>query len=363
MFSREHRQQAAQAMLARYAVPISGGGGRVHPEAEDASRFPLQRDRDRIIHCQAFRRLQGKTQVFVAGAESDHVRTRLTHTMEVAQLSRDMARTLGLNEDLAECLALAHDLGHPPFGHAGEDALDRWMRKRGKRFEHNEQSHRVVTVLEQHSHLWPGLNLRREVLNGLKKHARGSARAPLGIASSFEAQLVNMADELAYCGHDVEDGLRAGLFTLAETQDVPLLREAFAHAKRRGTPLRGAIVDLLVTDLYTATAPRLTRAASPRDAVHALIDIPRVRRNDLAVLRRFLVARMYRHPRVLAATKAGQRLILSLCDALLQEPTEKIMELKALTGGSLVVAVKDYVAGMTDTYVRQQAALLHLASA
>ena len=347
-------------MLAPYAVPIDGRGGRVHPESDDASRFPFQRDRDRIIHCQAFRRLQGKTQVFVAGAESDHVRTRLTHTMEVAQLSRDMARTLCLNEDLAECLALAHDLGHPPFGHAGEDALDRWMRKRGKRFEHNEQSYRVVTALERHSHLWPGLNLRKEVLRGLRKHAKGSSRTPLGVASSFEAQLVNMADELAYCGHDVEDGLRAGLFTMTETQEIPLLREAFAHARRRGTPLRGAIVDLLVMDLYAATTPLLAHARSPRDATRSLIGISAKRREDLLVLRRFLLARMYRHPRVVAATRAGQSLILALCDALLREPTEKIMQLKAATGGSLAIAVKDYVAGMTDAYVRQQATALRL---
>lgn len=360
MHSRKERQQAAQSLLAPYAVPIEGRGGRVHKENDDATRFAFQRDRDRIIHSQAFRRLQGKTQVFVAGAESDHVRTRLTHTMEVAQLSRDMARTLRLNEDLAECIALAHDLGHPPFGHAGEDALDRWMRKHGKSFEHNEQSLRVVTVLERHSMLWPGMNLQRDVLRGLQKHAKGSARTPLGTASSFEAQLVNIADAFAYSGHDVEDGLRAGLFTMNDALSVPFLREAAAHAKRKGTPLRGAIVDLLVSDLYAASSTVLARAHSPEDARKLRIDLSRQRRDDLASLRAFLLTRMYRHPRVVQATRAGQQLLIAVCDELLRSPTQKIRELKTSTGGSLATAVKDYVAGMTDPYLRQQAAALDM---
>jgi dGTPase len=165
----------ANALLSPRAVPHEGRLGRGVEEPEDAIRFPFQRDRDRIIHASAFRRLQGKTQVFVSG-EDDHVRTRLTHTMEVAQIARDLARALRLNEDLAECIALAHDLGHPPFGHAGEAALDRWMREHGGRFEHNEQSFRVITLLEKHAAAVPGLNLHREVEEGLLKH---SARHPI----------------------------------------------------------------------------------------------------------------------------------------------------------------------------------------
>src|SRR3989344_4963553 len=157
------RIDQANSLLAPYAVPHGTSLGRENPEEEDATRFPFQRDRDRIIHTQAFRRLKHKTQVFVVG-KGDHYRTRLTHTMEVAQISRDMARTLGLNEDLAECIALANDLGHPPFGHAGEDALDQWMRDHGSHFEHNAQSLRIVTLLEEHSSLQKGLNLNREIL-------------------------------------------------------------------------------------------------------------------------------------------------------------------------------------------------------
>ena len=225
------RLAAANTLLAPYAVPHEGVLGRTYPEAPDGTRFPFQRDRDRIIHTQAFRRLKGKTQVFVAGTHgstqlttSDHVRTRLTHTMEVAQISRDIARTMGLNEDLAEAVALSHDLGHPPFGHAGEEALDRWMKKHGGSFEHNIQSHRVVTVLAEHSTQFPGLNLHQEILEGILKH-----RTPHdgGIVSgemvsgewshsrshdltthhspSLEAQIVNLSDEIAYTGHDCED--------------------------------------------------------------------------------------------------------------------------------------------------------------
>ena len=166
----DDRITAANSLLASHAVPIQGQRGREQKEPGDETRFPFQRDRDRIIHTQAFRRLKGKTQVFVAG-EGDHYRTRMTHTMEVTQLSRDIARTLSLNEDLAECIALAHDLGHSPFAHMGEEALDAWMKKQGSHFEHNEQSLRVVTLLEEHSSAYRGLNLNREVLEGLKKHS------------------------------------------------------------------------------------------------------------------------------------------------------------------------------------------------
>ncbi|HLD71473.1 MAG TPA: dNTP triphosphohydrolase, partial [Candidatus Peribacteraceae bacterium] len=169
----KERLAAANSLLAPYAVPHQGLLGRVHKEADDETRFPFQRDRDRIIHTQAFRRLKGKTQVFVTGDTNfgtDHYRTRLTHTLEVAILSRDMARTLGLNEDLAESVALAHDLGHPPFGHAGEEALDHWMHDYDLHFEHNAQSLRLATILEQHSSQWQGLNLNREILEGLQKH-------------------------------------------------------------------------------------------------------------------------------------------------------------------------------------------------
>jgi len=348
--------------------------GRPVKEPEDGTRSPFQRDRDRIVHTQAFRRLQGKTQVFVAG-EGDHFRTRLTHTMEVAQIARDMARTLGLNEDLAECIALAHDLGHPPFGHRGEETLDAWMAGQGLSFEHNMQSVRVVTLLEQHSPLAQGLNLNREVIEGLQKHlealvnsspdrpslprtdASGSEHLVRG---SLEAQAVNAADEIAYLGHDCDDGLRAGLFSLEGASTLPLVRRGNDLRRARKTELRGALIHLLVTDLYTETERRL-RAANIRtlEDVYAapdpLIAFSPAMEKELKTLRAFLWANMYDHPRVIQASKEGQEIVRHLCDRYLKNPSEKVLALQEQTSGTLAEAVKDYVAGMTDLYARSQA--------
>ncbi len=316
----------ANAILAPTAVPHQGTLGRIYPEPEDETRFPFQRDRDRIIHSQAFRRLKGKTQVFVAG-KGDHYRTRLTHTMEVAQISRDMARTLSLNEDLAECIALAHDLGHPPFGHAGESALDEWMRAHDGSFEHNEQSLRVVTLLEEHSSLYPGLNLNREVLEGLQKHGP----KPLG----REAELVNLADEIAYTGHDCEDGLRAELFTQEQLDGVRLARMATDRARERGTSLRGSLIHLLVTDAYD-------HDGFPSKDMKV----------QLKELRGFLWTHMYEHPRVLEASTDGKASVIALCEKFFSDPSDKVLALQKRTGSSLPEGVKDYVAGMTDAYAK-----------
>lgn len=348
------RIKEANSLLAPYAVPIQGTLGRVEKELEDDTRFPFQRDRDRIIHTQAFRRLQGKTQVFVAG-EGDHYRTRLTHTMEVAQLSRDMARTLSLNEDLAECIALAHDLGHPPFAHMGEAALDTWMQKNGSHFEHNEQSLRVVTLLEEHSTLHRGLNLHREVLEGLKKHQ--NQRSAKDHAPSLEAQIVNIADEIAYSAHDCDDGMRAGLFTINDLSIIPLVKEALELSKMRKTSLRGAIIHLLVHDLYRTTDAELTR-----QKIRTLEDVygaaaPIVKFSDamsasIKILHTFLNEQMYSHPRVREANTQGQEIITALCEKLLKNPTDKVLALQKRTGSSLAEAVKDYIAGMTDAYAK-----------
>lgn len=346
---------AANKFLAHYAVPHEGLLGRPVPEPEDAMRFPFQRDRDRIIHTQAFRRLQGKTQVFVAG-EGDHYRTRLTHTMEVAQISRDLARALRLNEDLAECIALAHDLGHPPFGHTGEDALDAWMRLHGQRFEHNEQSHRIVTVLEVHSPRIPGLNLQREILEGLLKHeALGEHRAP-----SLEAELVNRADEIAYTGHDCDDGLGARLFTLAELLRVPLARRADDRRHKRGTSLRGALIDILATDLLEQSrvlpAPRsLGGVGSLESRVPPRLALSRAVNEELRELRDFLHERMYRHPTVQAPALRGGEIVTLLCQSYEASQPPKVLKLQERTGSTLREAVKDYVAGMTDAYAEAQA--------
>lgn len=347
------RTAEANALLGPYAVPIGGGLGRLHDEPEDETRFPFQRDRDRIIHTQAFRRLKGKTQVFVAG-EGDHYRTRLTHTMEVAQISRDVARTMGLNEDLTECIALAHDLGHPPFGHAGEAALDEWMRKYGSSFEHNEQSVRILTVLEEHSSLWPGLNLNKEVLEGLMKHA---PRGERGL--HLEAQIVNLADEIAYTGHDCDDGLHAGLFARDELTGVGLVRDAMVRTTDKGTSLRGSLIHLLVMDLYAETQRRIREsdAGSLQDIYRSdapLVGFTSAMQTSFDALRGFLSEKMYGHERVLKAGREGRSIVQGLCDALITAPSEKTLALQRRTGGPLAEAVKDYVAGMTDAFAGKE---------
>lgn len=355
-------------MLTPYAIPYEGLLGRVHDDPSDETRFPFQRDRDRIIHAQAFRRLQGKTQVFVAG-EGDHYRTRLTHTMEVAQISRDIARTLQLNEDLAEAIALAHDLGHPPFGHAGEEAIDQWMSSHGSNFEHNAQSLRIVTVLEEHSSLYAGLNLNREILEGLQKHRP----SPAGLRSagrpstthedsheheralSMEAQVVNIADEIAYSAHDCEDGLKADLFMMEELRNIPLAKTALERARPRGTSLRGALIHLLVTDLYTTTLDTLKREKiqileDVYGAKQPLVHFSKDLKEELEILRTFLWTHMYLHPTVLEASTKGKKILAELCGKLFANPSEKILLLQKKTASDLPTSVKDYVAGMTDAF-------------
>jgi dGTPase len=349
------RLQAMNALLSPLAVPLGGTLGREKKESDDETRFPFQRDRDRIVHTDAFRRLKGKTQVFVAGV-GDHYRTRLTHTMEVAQIARDMARTLELNEDLAECIALAHDLGHPPFGHMGETALDAWMKKHGGHFEHNEQSLRIVTVIEQHRNGEPGLNLNREILEGMQKHVGRSDRTR---ALSLEAQAVNIADEIAYVGHDCDDGLRAELFSMKTLSTMPLTKRAVDRVSKRGTSLRGAVIVELLTDCYAETERRIKNSGIQNlDDVYAakteLIGFSETMQTELKQLRTFLFDEMYSHPRVREAATEGQGIVTRLCDALFAQPSEKILELQKRTSGTLPEAVKDYVAGMTDAYARSQ---------
>ena len=273
------------ATLAAYAVHAGSSRGRLHPEPEAPTRSPFQRDRDRIIHSSAFRKLQYKTQVFV-NHEGDFFRTRLTHSIEVAQIARSIARELGLDEDLTEALALAHDLGHPPFGHAGEDALNLAMKPFGG-FDHNAQSLRVVTLLESRYAGWDGLNLTWETLEGLAKH-NGPLRNPpayiaeyndrhrleLSTHASAEAQVAALADDVAYHSHDLDDGLRARLFGPEEIAHLPVVGEALSAARlssldvppprlRHETIRR--VIDVMVTDLIAETRRRLDKLA-PRDA-------------------------------------------------------------------------------------------------
>jgi len=327
----QERLKMADLLLSPNAVKHGNGLGREYDEPEDQNRFRFQRDRGRIVHTRSFRRLKGKTQVFIGG-KNDHYRTRLTHTMEVAGISRDVARTLRLNEDLAECIALAHDLGHPPFGHAGEAALDEWLRQFGKSFEHNRQSHRIVTLLETHSSQFPGLNLNREVLEGILKH---ETKSP-----SLEAQLVNIADEIAYVAHDFEDGLRAGLFGEKEAQNIKLVADANRESAVRRTSLSGAIIHKLVNDLYKSE-PRVAFTPKTKEL--------------LQEAQQFLDTKMYGNSLVVAMAQVGKLVIHVLCDTYRKSPNDVVSELISAHGSTIEEAVKDYVAGMTDAYALQQA--------
>jgi dGTPase len=377
--------------LAPYACDPRKSRGRLIAEPESATRTPHQRDRDRIIHSAAFRRLKYKTQVFVYH-EGDYYRTRLTHSLEVAQIARSIARALALNEDLAEALALAHDLGHPPFGHAGEEALAEAMRPYGG-FDHNAQTLRILTRLEQRYAEFDGLNLTWETLEGVVKHngpltgprARrgGNAAGPLaeGILDysrrhdleldSFagaEAQVAALSDDIAYNNHDIDDGLRAGLFEIADLHEIPLVGPTFdALEKRypgieRGRLIHEAIrrlIDHMVNDLLAETRQRLEEAkpGSP-EAVRALgaplvAFSERMRENDRA-LRDFLFGRMYRHFRVNRMTSKARQVVGELFRLFLAEPECLPTEWQRLTDGPAAPAtarvVADYIAGMTDRF-------------
>ncbi len=359
-----HRIAKANILLAPYAVPHGTGLGRVYDEPEDETRFPFQRDRDRIIHTQAFRRLKYKTQVFVSGS-GDHYRTRLTHTLEVAQISRDIARTLGLNEDLAEAIALAHDLGHTPFGHAGEEAMSQCMEPYGKRFEHNEQSYRIVTMLEERTNHYTGLNLNREVLEGLQKHRTPHDHPDVSVTQrepSLEAQIVNLADEIAYTAHDTDDGIRSGMFSLPALQDLSLIALASARTADTGTELRGAIVHLLVTDLYDAfgalmEVKKITSLADVYACIVPLVAFSASMRTKLQELRSFLWSHLYLSPDIAVQSGKGRDIIRTLFTSFVKVPPSKVSALQQKTGGALEDAVKDYIAGMTDGFAKEAATL------
>ncbi len=365
--------------LAPYAAHPARSRGRRHPEPPPALRSEYQRDRDRIVHSAAFRRLMYKTQVFV-NHEGDMFRTRLTHSMEVAQVARTAARALGLNEDLTEAIALAHDLGHTPFGHAGQEALDECMRPWGG-FEHNLQSLRVVEVLETRYAAFPGLNLTFETREGILKHCSPMKAEDLGelgrrfregTQPSLEAQLVNLADEIAYNSHDVDDGLRAGLLDPEGLCRTALFREAWEAAGRAEPRPEGRrrvhetvrrLIDAQVRDLVEATRARI-EAAAPADieAVRAmpepLVGFGGEMRARHVELKRYLRDHLYRHYRVRRMTAKARRTVRALFEAFLDDPgllppeaQEAARRLEAERGeAGRARAVADYVAGMTDRY-------------
>jgi len=367
-----------------FAVDAGGRVARAAPEPEHPFRSPFQRDRDRILHSTAFRRLQYKTQVFVH-FEGDHYRTRLTHTLEVAQIARTLARALGVDEDLAEAVALAHDLGHPPFGHAGERALDEAARAFGG-FDHNLQTFRIVTELECRYAGFPGLNLTAATLEGIVKHngpITSDVPAPVRdhplfgelrveLQAPLEAQIAALCDDLAYCSHDLDDGLRAGLLVPRELFDVSLAgeaarevwatygelpRERFAHETVR------RVIDRLVRDLFAETERRIARwKPDSADAVRALPEplaaFPAPTARALGELRAFLHERVYRHYKVLRATHRARRVVRELFETLLAAPECLPDGWRGRAGepGSARTAavVRDYIAGMTDRYAARE---------
>jgi dGTPase len=356
--------------LAPYAARAQTSRGRRIAEPAPEGRSEFQRDRDRIVHSTAFRRLEYKTQVFV-NHEGDLFRTRLTHSIEVAQIARSIARNLRLNEDLVESIALAHDLGHTPFGHSGQDALNACMRSYGG-FEHNLQSLRVVDVLEQRYGGFDGLNLCFETREGILKHCSRTNAQTLGELGerfllkrqpSLEAQLANLADEIAYNNHDVDDGLRSGLITLDDIISVPVFavhleqaRQAFPqlHDRRLIHETVRRMINTFVTDL-TRESLRLIASHAPADVdavrgVPALISFsPEVKhlQHELQV---FLRTRLYKHYRVQRMANKARRIVRELFTAFLDEPQLLPPEHQARAHDDAPRAIADYVAGMTDRY-------------
>jgi dGTPase len=370
-------------MLALYASHDERSRGRRHPEAPPQYRSEFQRDRDRIVHSSAFRRLVYKTQVFV-NYEGDMYRTRLTHSMEVAQIGRSVASALHLNEALTEAICLAHDLGHTPFGHAGQDALNECMREFGG-FEHNLQSLRVVDELEERYADFPGLNLTFECREGILKHCSLANAKQLGDVGrrfidrtwpGLEAQLANVADEIAYNNHDVDDGLRAGLIELTALREVPIVARQL-HAVEAAYPsLAGRrlvhetvrrMINSVVVDLIEETARRLAETVlRDADEVRAfskpLVDMSDAMRSEHLELKRFLRENLYRHYRVQRMTRKARTVVQELfgafMDDLLLMPDEHRaaahrLEVQHGKAGR-ARAVSDYVAGMTDRYAIEE---------
>jgi dGTPase len=379
---------AFPARLAEFAARAEASRGRLHAEPESATRTPFQRDRDRVVHSVAFRRLMHKTQVFITH-EGDHYRTRLTHSLEVAQISRSIARTLRLDEDLAETVALAHDLGHPPFGHTGEDVLIDCMADYDG-FDHNAQTLRLLTKLERRHAAFEGLNLTWETLEGVVKHNGplvGPGKKPLPMAirdyaaghdlwlatwPSLEAQVAAVADDIAYNNHDVDDGLRAGLFSFEQARALPLVGPALdavlkAHPEApRGVVIAEAVSNLIgamVDDVVAETRRRLAalqpRSADDiRQAGRATADFSDGMRETLAGLRAFLHENMYRHFRVNRARSKAKRIVRALFDLFFAEPETLPPEWRGREDLSdptrRARLVCDYIAGMTDRYAMRE---------
>ncbi|MBI1365912.1 MAG: deoxyguanosinetriphosphate triphosphohydrolase [Alphaproteobacteria bacterium] len=376
------------APLAPYASKAAETRGRLHSERESETRTAFQRDRDRVVHSIAFRRLKQKTQVFVYH-EGDHYRTRLTHSLEVAQISRSIARTLQLDEDLAECVALAHDLGHPPFGHTGEEVLKECMAAYDG-FDHNAQTLRILTKLERRHAAFDGLNLTWETLEGVVKHngpliGAGAGPLPAAIAeysedhdlwldsfAGLEAQVAAIADDIAYNNHDVDDGLRAGLFSFDEARELPLVGASIASVEKaypdapRDIVIAEAVSALIgemIADVVAETRARLEElrpqdADGVRGADSQTVAFSEPMRERLAGLRAFLHENMYRHYKVNRVRSRAKRIVRALFDLFLAEPETLPSEWGERQEGQSDArrarVICDYIAGMTDRYAMRE---------
>ena len=399
LLTRKKLEKMEAKQLAPYAVKSAESKGREYEESPDPHRLAFQLDRDRIIHSKAFRRLKAKTQVFVAHY-GDHYRTRLTHTLEVAQIARGVARTLGLNEDLTEAVALAHDLGHTPFGHAGEKALNECLQPFALRFEHNAQSQRIVEKLEQVYPDFPGLNLSYEVRMGLIKH-RTPWDKPVEQEPTYpclEAQVVNLADEIAYLNHDLDDGLSARILEWEKVVKLPLFAKAMEAAEKKYDSLkndsrpvqsgsdqtvvtprdvlfRGApqgdmkwrprvisqLINLMILDLY-ATSEKLIRENGIESLENVyqskkqLIDFSLGIKKEIQEINQFLLKNLYFHPRVYKKSQSGQKIIRDLWAKYEAAPDSLPVSKRSLieAGEPKEVVIKDYIAGMTDEFAEKQ---------
>ncbi len=367
----EQIEKHEDEFLAPYALRSSQSRGRLHSERPHRYRTEFQRDRDRVLHSRAFRRLQYKTQVFPFQV-GDHFRNRLTHTLEVAQIARTVARALGVNEDLTEAIVLAHDLGHPPFGHAGEKVLDELASSVGG-FEHNRQSLRIVDFIERRSEHTLGLNLVYETRAGLLKHGAEYPRydhpvplPELGSQPSVEAQIANLADEIAYHSHDLDDGLRSGLLDWDGLCGLSLWQRALedGEAERpEGQPfLRSRVIirviDLLASDLIETSADRLD-ASSMRSQDVVGAEAPMVSFSDevrfmTREVARYLFENFYRHPEVIRMVDEADRILRDLWNAYRDDPGRLPAHVRGAEGDTMERAMADYVAGMTDRFAMDE---------
>ena len=360
--------------MAAYAVREETSRGRRHPEPAPFARGEFQRDRDRVVHSAAFRRLEYKTQVFV-NHEGDLFRTRLTHSIEVAQIGRGIARALTLNEDLVEAVSLAHDLGHTPFGHAGQDALNACMKEFGG-FEHNLQSLRVIDLLEDRYGAFDGLNLMFETREGVLKHCSVENAKKLGalgerflkkLQPSLEAQIANLADEIAYNNHDVDDGIRSGLITLEQLLELKIVSRNADMVRKSYPGIDGRrlvhetvrhMINTLVTDVILESRERIARArpANLDEVRHAapLIAFSAAIAGEQRELKQFLFANLYRHYRVMRMSEKARRIVTDLFAAFNAEPRLLPPQDQARAQADKTRAIADYIAGMTDRYAMRE---------